>query len=233
MKGLKILLCIAVGCLFAGSLHADIYEWTDENGVKHFTNFAPPDDATILMKSEEVPYDEAADRARIEADRQQQLEFAKLEMAAREAELERRETEAQRRAAEAERYAEETVRTADQYLDDARNDRYYSPGGQYYGYYRPPHYQRWYYRNQTASIYFIDPPRIDHYKRTYRGKSHSGGNYGNKYGQEKHAYPKTYQSPRSLGSPGRNPRGAYGVNTRSRGQIGRVPSGRGSYGLRR
>lgn len=233
MKGLKILLCIAAGCLFAGSLHADIYEWTDGNGVKHFTNYAPPDDATILMKSEEVPYDEAADRARVEAERQQQLELAKLEMAAREAELERRETEAQRRAAEVERYAEETVRTADQYLDDARNDRYYSGGGGYYGNYRSPHYQRWYYRNHTASIYFLDPPRIDHYKRTYRGQSHSGENYGNKYGQEKHAYPQKYQSPRSLGSPGRTTHGAYRVNARSRGQIGRVQSGRGSYGLRR
>jgi len=233
MKSLKILLFLAAVCLFAGTLHADIYEWTDENGVKHFTNYAPPDDATILMKSEEVPYDEAADRARIEEERQQQLELAKLEMAAREAELERRETEAQRRAAEAERYAEETVRTADQYLDDARNDRYYSRGGGYYGYYRPPHYKRWYYRNHTASIYFIDPPRIDHYERTYRGKSHSGGNYGNKYGQKKHAYPQTYQSPRSLGSPSRTNRGANRVNARSRGQIGRVHSGRGSYGLRR
>lgn len=233
MKGLKILLFLAAVCLIAGTLHADIYEWTDENGVKHFTNYAPPDDATILMKSEEVPYDEAADRARIEAERQQQLELAKLEMAAREAELERRETEAQRRAAEAERYAEETVRTADQYLEDASNDRYYSGGGGYYGYYRPPHYQRWYYRNHTASLHFIDPPHIDHYKRSYRGKSHSRENYGNKYGQEKHAYPKTYQSPRNLASPGRTTRGAYRVNARSRGQIGRVQSGRGSYGRRR
>jgi len=233
VKGFKILLFIAAVCLIAGTLHADIYEWTDENGVKHFTNYAPPDDATILMKSDEVPYDEAADRARIEADRQQQLELAKLEMAAREAELERRETEAQRRAADAERYAEETVRTADQYLDDARNDRYYSRGGGYYGYYRPPRYERWYYRNDTASIYFIDPFRIDHYSRTYRGKGPSGGNYGDKYGQEKHAYPKTYQSPRSLGSPSRTNRGDNRVNARSRGQIGRVHSGRGSYGIRR
>ena len=233
MKGLKILLFLAAVCLIAGTLHADIYEWTDANGVKHFTNYAPPDDATILMKTEELPYDEAADRARIEADRQQQLELARLELAAREAEIERRAAEAERRAAEAERYAEETVQKADQYLDDARNDRYYSRGGGYYGFYRPPHYKRWYYRNHTASIYFKDPPRIDHYKRTYRGKSHSGRNYGHKYGQEKHAYPKTYQSPRSLGSPSRTTRGAYRVNARSRGQAGRVHSGRGSYGLRR
>ena len=113
MKGLSILIIIAAGVLAAGALQADIYEWTDENGVKHFTNYAPPDNATILIKTEEFPYDEAADRARVEADKQFQLELTRLELAEREAELERREAEAVRRAAEAERYADDTVRAAD------------------------------------------------------------------------------------------------------------------------
>jgi hypothetical protein len=236
MKGLKILLFIAAGCLIAGSLHADIYEWTDENGVKHFTNYAPPDDATIMMKSEELPYDEAADRTSIEAERQQQLELAKLKLSEREAELERREAEAQRRAVEAERYAEETVQAADQYLGDARNDRHYYRSGGYYGYYRLPHYRRGYYRNHTASIYFVDPSYIDHYKRKYREKSHYGHsrkNFGNKYHPKKHAYPQKYQSPHSLRSRGQTTHGAYRVNFRSRGQLGRSHSGKGSYSLRR
>ena len=134
MKGLKIFLLVAAGCLIAGSLQADIYEWTDASGVKHFTNYAPPDDASILMKTEEVPYDEAADLARMEADRQYQLQYqleiAKQEIALREAELERREAEAERKAAE----AEERVRAADQYLNDSQNDRWYYRGGGYYGY---------------------------------------------------------------------------------------------------
>jgi hypothetical protein len=180
-----------------------------------------------------LPYDEAADRSRIEAERQQQLELTILEIAAREAELERREAEAQLRAAEAERYAEETVRTADQYLDDARNDLYGSRGGGYYGYLLPPYYKRWYCRNPGARTYFSGSPRIDHYQRKYQGKRRPGGNYGNRYGQEKHAYPKNYQSPRGVGSPSRAPRGAYRFNAWSSGQIGRVPSGSGSYGLRR
>ena len=236
MKGLKILLFIAAGCLMAGSLHADIYEWTDENGVKHFTNYAPPDDATILMKSEELPYDEAADGTRIEAERQQQLELAKLKLDAREAELERREAEAQRRAAEAEGYAKETVQAADQYLDDARNDRYYYRSGGFYGYYRLPHYRRGYYRNHIASINFVDPSYIDHYKRNYRGKSHYGHsrkNFGNKYHPQKHAYPQKYKSPHSLRSRGRTTHGAYRFNFRSRGQLGRSHSGKDSYGLHR
>ena len=230
MKVLKILLIAAAGCLIAGSLQADIYEWTDENGIKHFTNYAPPDDATILMKTEEVPYDEAADRARIEADRQYQLELAKLEIAEKEAELARREAEAERRAAEAERYAAETEQAADQYLEDARNDRSYYRGGGYYGYYRPPYYKRWYYRKHKVSHYYIQP-----HKRIYRGKSHYGHskkNYGNKYHQKKYTYSQNYPSMRSLRSPGLSIHSGYRVNSRSRSQMGRSQAWRGSYGRR-
>ena len=216
MKGLKIFFLVAVGSLIAGSLQADIYEWTDENGVKHFTNYAPPDDARILMKTKEVPYDEAADLARMEADRQYQLELARLEIAAREAELERREAEAERKAAEAERYAQETVREADQYLKNAQNDRWYYRSGGYYGYYRPPY--------------------IHHHKRKYGKKSHyghSGKKYHKKYRRNKHAGHYKYRFPHSSRSRSRSNHGAYRVNARSRGNIGRNYSIRGSYGRRR
>jgi len=230
VKVLKILLIGAAGCLIAGSLQADIYEWTDDHGVKHFTNYAPPDDATILMKTEEVPYDEAADRARIEADRQYQLEFAKLELAEKEAELARREAEAERRAAEAERYAAETEKAADQYLEDARNDRYYYRGGGYYGYYNPPYYKRWYYRKYKPGRYYIQP-----HKRIHRGKSYLGHTKkidGDKYYRKKHAYPQKYPSARSLRSPGLRIHSGYRVNSRSRSQVGRSRAGRGAYGRR-
>ena len=230
MKVLKILLFATAGCLIAGSLQADIYEWTDESGVKHFTNYAPPDDATILMTTEEVPYDEAADRARIEADRQYQLELAKLEIAEKEAELARREAEAERIAAEAERYAAETEKAADQYLEDAKNDRDYYRGGGYSGYYRPPYDKRWYYRKYRPTHYNSRP-----HKRIYRKKSHYGHskkNYGNKYHQKKHAYPQKYPSAHSLRSPGLSFHSGYRVNSRSRSQMGRSQAGRGSYGRR-
>ena len=216
MKGLKILLLVAAGCLIAGSVQADIYEWTDANGVKHFSNFAPPDDARILMKTEEVPYDEAADLARMEADRQYQLQYqleiAKQEVAAREAELERREAEAERKAAE----AEERVRAADQYLNDSQNDRGYYRGGGYYGYYRPPY--------------------IDHYKRKYRKKNHyrhSKKKYDKKYRRKKRAGHNYYQSPHSSRSRSRINHGTQRVNSRNRGNIGRNYSVRVSSGRRR
>jgi hypothetical protein len=220
MKGLNILLLLAAGCLMAGTLHADIYEWTDASGVKHFTNYAPPDDARILMKTEEVPYDEAADLARMEADRQYQLQYqlevARQEIAAREAEIERREAEAERKAAEAERYAQETVREADQYLNDAKQDRWYYRSGGYYGYYRPPY--------------------VQHYKHKYRKKSHyghPGKKYPKKYRRDKHAGHNKYKSPRSSRSRIRSNYSTHRVKARSRGNIGRNYSIRGSSGRHR
>ena len=236
MKGLKIIIFVAVGCLFAESLLADIYEWTDKDGVKHFTNYAPPEGAAILMKTEELPYDEDADRARIEADRQHQLELAKLEIAEREAELARREAEAERKAAEAERYAEETMRAADQYLENTSNDRWYYRGGGFRGGYRPPSHGRWFYRNETASIFWLDPPIIDPYQHKFRQKTRDGrsGKYhGSGYRQKKYAYPKTYQSPHAGHGPPKRGHGAYRGISRSGGQMGRNPSMRGSSGLRR
>ena len=216
MKGLKILLLVAAGCLIAGSVQADIYEWTDANGVKHFSNFAPPDDARILMKTEEVPYDEAADLARMEADRQYQLQYqleiAKQEVAAREAELERREAEAERKAAE----AEDRVREADQYLNDAQNDRWYYRGGGYYGNYRPPY--------------------IEHYKRKYRKKSHYGHSrkkYDKKYRRDKQAGHNKYRSPHKSRSRSRSIYSTHRAKARSRGNVGRNYSIRGSSGRRR
>ncbi len=106
MTVLKILLCITAVCFVASSLYADIYGWTDEGGVKHYTNYAPPPEARIMMKTEELPYDEAADRARLEAEREEQLELTRLELAERKVELERRGAKIEQRLAEAGHQAE-------------------------------------------------------------------------------------------------------------------------------
>ena len=46
-------------------LYADIYSWTDRNGVKHFSNVPPPPNiySFVDVKREHV-YDEAADEER-------------------------------------------------------------------------------------------------------------------------------------------------------------------------
>jgi len=134
---------------------ADIYSWTDENGVRYFTNYAPPKQAKVLMKTPEIAYDEEADLQRRESDK---LEVAKQELAEREAFLLQQQQEAQRRIAEANARAEAALRGADRILQDAEiaaedadNDNsdsyaygYYTP---YYGYRYPRkvHYKDYYY----------------------------------------------------------------------------------------
>ena len=112
MKGLKIFLFITVYFFIASATFADIYEWTDADGVKHFTNYAPPDHAKLIMKTEAVPYDEAADIERMETEQQDQLELERQEIAEREAELERKVAEAERRLAALDRQAERIEREA-------------------------------------------------------------------------------------------------------------------------
>ena len=196
MTVLKIFLYITVGCFVAAVLYADIYEWTDEDGVKHYTNYAPAPEAKILLKTEELPYDEAADRARLESEREERLELTRLELAERKAELERREAEAEQRLAEADRQAEETLSEAEKILHEARNDRYDYGNSRYSNFSRgfyPYHYKNRYYRNETASIFFIKPPHVDHFKR-YRYKKHH-------YGFRSHnGYPRGRLSIRSHGS---------------------------------
>ncbi len=180
MTGLKIFLLITASCFIVSSLYADIYEWTDADGVRHFTNYAPPPEAGIMMKTNELPYDEAADHARLEAEQEAQLELARLEAAEKNMALERREAEAEQRLAEADRKVEEAEREAERLLNETGNDRYDSgyPGYPGYGYYRgyyPYRYNNgYYYRNQTGSIYFIKRPHVSPYKR-HRYKNYRYG----------------------------------------------------------
>ncbi|MEJ2100047.1 MAG: hypothetical protein P8X68_08720 [Desulfobacterales bacterium] len=157
MKWFKILMLSALG--FAGfatlEVNADIYSWTDENGVRYFTNYAPPKQAKLLMKTPEIAYDEEADLQRRE---KEELEAARQELAEREAFLQEQQQAAERRIAEANARAEAALREADRILQDAEaaaedvnNDNssnyaygYYSP---YYGYRYPRkiHYKDYYY----------------------------------------------------------------------------------------
>ena len=64
MRRLSSMLVAGMLCCFYATVSADIYIWTDENGIKHITNTAPPAGAEILMQTEEIPYDEKADKER-------------------------------------------------------------------------------------------------------------------------------------------------------------------------
>lgn len=229
MNGFKIFLFVTVSCVVASLSFADIYEWTDEDGIKHYSNYAPPENSRILMKTKEEPYDEAADHARVEAERQAQLELARLEIAQREAELDLREAEAERRLAEADRLADEALREADSYFKEAENGRstYKSYGfGCYDDYYgcRDPIYGRWYYRNENASIFFKKPPfptpyRRHRYKRGY--DVHYRNEYRNQYRPKSLYRSKTHHNNIFLHSRSGNIAGGSRIGASGRGALGR------------
>jgi len=179
-----------LSCIAATSSLADIYEWTDENGVKHYSNYAPAAKAKVLIKTKEDPYDEEADRARMEADRQEFLELSRLEIAQREAELELREAEAERKLAAADRVAQEALREADDYLAEAGTSSrvIYRAGGfgcsdHRYGCSDPIH-RRWYYRTKHSRSSYNKLSHRSPYQRHRYIKKHYGYNnldYRHKY----------------------------------------------------
>jgi len=190
MNGFKIIVFMLLSCIAATSSLADIYEWTDENGVKHYSNYAPAAKSKVLMKTKEEPYDEAADRARVEAERQEFLELSRLELAQREAELELREAEAERKLWAAERAAQEALREADDYLEDTGADSRIIYRG--VGYwcrddrdncnYPIPH--RWYYRKKHNRNSRYKASRLSPYSHNRYGKTRYGSSirdYGLNY----------------------------------------------------
>jgi hypothetical protein len=89
MKSLQIyILLLLLGLLGVCPANADIYVWTDESGIKHITNYAPPEQAQVLIRTPEIPYDPEADRQRREAERRERIAREKQELAEKEARLE-------------------------------------------------------------------------------------------------------------------------------------------------
>ena len=63
MKPLTIILAILFILLCSASLNAEIYSWTDENGVKHYSN-TPPDKDNATVDFKEYKHDQKADSRR-------------------------------------------------------------------------------------------------------------------------------------------------------------------------
>ena len=190
MNNFKIFVYVLMSCIVVTPTFGDIYEWTDENGVKHYSNYAPAAKSKVLMKTKEEPYDEEADRVRMEAERQERLELAHLEIAQREAEFELREAAAERKLATADRVAQEALREADYYLAEAgTSSRVIYRGGGFgcsdhrYGCSDPIH-RRWYYRTKHRRSSYNKLSHLSPYQRYRYIKKHYGPNnldYGHKY----------------------------------------------------
>jgi hypothetical protein len=198
MKQFNILLTILIALLFIPTANADIYEWTDENGVKHFTNYAPPKQAKVLMKTPEIPYDEEADKQRGEIER---LEIARQELAERESRLLQQQQEAEQRIAASNRRAQQALQDAEAALEEAEasaeNNEYRRSTGSYYGYYPysgygySGRYYRGYYR-KDGGIYYYERRNFKHtyrdndrYHRHYT-KKHLDGRYSSNYTNRQH-----------------------------------------------
>ena len=57
----KLFGVLAVILFTASPLQAQLYQWVDENGVKHFSNTPPPEGATVVREYEEVKSAPAAE----------------------------------------------------------------------------------------------------------------------------------------------------------------------------
>ena len=77
MKLVNILILLMVVILGASGSYGDIYTWTDENGVRHYSN-APPEDADDAKAVfPEYQYDEKADKKQRETEQKQMKSLIK------------------------------------------------------------------------------------------------------------------------------------------------------------
>lgn len=186
MRRLSFLLAAAMLCCFYTTVSADIYMWTDENGVKHIGNSVPPAGAEILMQTAEIPYDEKADKERIEAEQLEKMIVARQEIADREAQLlemqqvaEQRIEEANRKAQDALQYAEYLMTAAQENYDGFSNSRYrYSGPFLYNNNIKHSPNNRWYHRKNGNT--YDKSPYPNHHKSYY--KKHYLKKHPDKYG---------------------------------------------------
>lgn len=187
MRRLYLFVVPVLLCCLNTTVDADIYTWIDENGVRHFSNFAPPTHAEVIMKTEELPYDEQADQQRMAAERQERLVAAWQELADKEAELLDRQRAAAQEIEAANDRAQEALREAEALLDEAeeRYNSYSNRGYVYYGYYPYiSHYKRWYYR-KNGSLYYKYPRYKHRHKYKYKPKRRPHSKYYEGYPRQR------------------------------------------------
>jgi chromosome segregation ATPase len=129
MKYIAVIFLLMVTLLWVPASVADIYTWTDENGVKHFGNQPPAGatDAKVIFKEES--HDAAADQKREatenkeinelirELEQEEKREAAEARKKAAEAEKNRKPTREERIAAEKQRLEEKIAELEEKPLD--------------------------------------------------------------------------------------------------------------------
>jgi len=137
MKIQTILLGILFTLLISSPVGAQVYKWVDENGVTRYSNSPPPEGVENYETESEIEYDEDADRARTQDDKQAVEAYS--EQKARGEDQEQKAEEAKAQEAEAEKVeaikseqekveeelAEKTRRIRGRARRDLKNLRYY------------------------------------------------------------------------------------------------------------
>jgi len=72
MKCIILFTGIMAVCLWGPAVDADIYVWTDEGGIRHFSNRDSHPEAELFLKTMEGPYEEAVERAQEENEKQRE-----------------------------------------------------------------------------------------------------------------------------------------------------------------
>jgi hypothetical protein len=194
MKTLRnALLVVPLVLLAVYSADADIYVWTDESGIKHITNYAPPERAQVLIHTPEIPYDAEADRQRREAEHREQIAREKRELAEQKARLELLEREASARMVAAEQLHREMSAYEKGREDQARESdtfsRSYRYGGPIWhgGWGRHPGYGRNGYYRKNGSIYYkqrrphhANKPKTRHPRKHHKNTEQLDGHTSNR-----------------------------------------------------
>jgi hypothetical protein len=118
---------------------ADLYHWTDAQGVRHFSNTPPPEGADARVLLEEIPYDPETDDKRRAQEDAMLRESESAETQARLEKAERDAEEARRQAEAARRKADRLEKEMEERDDDRSYGVYYPP--RHPPGYRPPGYR--------------------------------------------------------------------------------------------
>jgi hypothetical protein len=111
MKRLATLTFLCIAFFWATPAVGELYYWTDDNGIRHYSNEAPPTGDIDYGSSSEIEYDAQADMERRASDTRAAGEMEKArkaeaaEAAQKEAEAEKAATEEERERLEAEKRA--------------------------------------------------------------------------------------------------------------------------------
>lgn len=176
MKIFPAVMGVIISCGLAGAAAADIYSWTDAQGVRHFSNHAPPAGAANVDVTAELPYRPPTAQELLESQKAELLAAAQARIEEMEAEsleklrdVKRQAEEARQKAEQARQYAEEQLQAAAEKSAYSKSRVLYSG---YYPYYRPNPY----FRKERIHSHFRARPELHkkHFEPRSPFKGHGG-----------------------------------------------------------